>query len=91
MVPEGRVMDIESGQGPTAKKGRLKTTSVNHYWYTFTYKYNTNATGSASIYMVSIFSCMRLNGKRLPHGYLFRPETLLARTIITNTPIWTSI
>ena len=28
---------------------------------------------------------------RLPHGYLFRPETLLARTIITNTPIWTSI
>ena len=56
MVPEGRVMDIESGQGPTAKKGRLKTTSVNHYWYTFTYKYNTNATGSVSIYMVSIFS-----------------------------------
>ena len=33
-----RVMDIEKGQGPKAKKGRLKTTSVNHYWYTCTYK-----------------------------------------------------
>ena len=30
-----RVMDIEMGQGPKAK---LNTTSVNHYWYTRTYK-----------------------------------------------------